>query len=198
LEWALEGVEPPRGLWHGYKAEEYGCDERIRDKTRKILLETDFFIITLGLSEVWYDEETGGVFWRAVPRQHYDPSRHKFRVCSMAETKAALTRIRELVVKHVPNAKLLFTLSPVPLAATFRPVGCITANSVSKAILRAALDEMLREAGDALNRSLFYWPSYEIVTDLFFSASAPTGDTHTRQLSTSSCACLKRSTASQA
>ncbi|WP_165838853.1 GSCFA domain-containing protein [Roseicella frigidaeris] len=169
LEWALEGVEPPDGLWHGYKAEQYGATETVRTRTRSALLDTQFFIITLGLSEVWYDEQTGGVFWRAVPVEHYDPGRHRFRVCSMAETKAALLRIHELVRRHVPDAKLLFTLSPVPLAATFRPVGCISANSASKAILRAALDEMLREAGPCLNRDLFYWPSYEIITDLFFS-----------------------------
>jgi hypothetical protein len=43
---------------------------------------------------------------------------------------------------------------------TFRDVSCITANQVSKAILRAALDEFLndvREEGYA-----YYWPSYEI------------------------------------
>jgi len=167
FEWALEGVDPPQGLWHGYRAEEYGCDERIREQTRQVLLDTEFFVVTLGLSEIWYDQETGGVFWRAVPQRHYDPTRHRFRVCSMAETKAALARIREIFGKYIPGAKLLFTLSPVPLAATFRPIGCVTANSASKAILRAALDEMFREA-DGVNSDLFYWPSYEIVSDLFF------------------------------
>jgi hypothetical protein len=167
FEWALEGVIPPEGLWHGHKAEDYGVDEAVRLRTRQVLLETEFFVITLGLSEIWYDEVTGGVFWRAVPLRHVDPARHRFRVCTMAETKQALVRIRELIARHVPAAKLLFTLSPVPLAATFREVGSLAANSVSKAILRAALDEMLREAGDALNRDLFYWPSYEIVNELF-------------------------------
>ncbi len=175
FEWALEGVDPPKGLWHGYKAEEYGCDERIRQQTRRILLGTEFFIVTLGLSEVWYDEETGGVFWRAVPQKHYDPARHRFRICTMAETKAALERIRDILATHVPNAKVLFTLSPVPLAATFRPSSCITANSASKAILRAALDEMLRESGERLNKDLFYWPSYEMVGDLFFHRFMPDG-----------------------
>lgn len=175
LEWALEGVDPPDGLWHGYKAEQYGADEKMRARTRSVLLETQFFIITLGLSEVWYDAQTNGVFWRAVPVEHYDPARHHFRVCTMAETKAALQRIHQIIRRHVPDAKLLFTLSPVPLAATFRPVGCISANSASKAILRAALDEMLREAGPGLNHDLFYWPSYEIITDLFFFRYGPDG-----------------------
>lgn len=101
MEWALEGVEPPQGLWHNYRAEAYGCDERIRDRTRRISLETEFFIVTLGLSKIWSDFETGGVFWRAVPKRHDDPARHHVRVCSLAETKATLARIRDLIGRPV-------------------------------------------------------------------------------------------------
>ena len=49
--------------------------------------------------------------------------------------------------------------------ATFRPVSCITANSASKAILRAAVDQAYREINEP--RAFFYWPSYEIVMDAF-------------------------------
>lgn len=167
FEWALEDIEPPQDLWHGYNAEKFGYNEGVKKRTRAAFLETDLFIITLGLSEVWYDEVSGGVFWRAVPLEHYDPLRHKFRVCSMIETKEKIAHIDALIRKHAPQAKVLFTLSPIPLAATFRPVGCISANSVSKAILRAALDEFLRENWDRVNHSLFYWPSYEVIQDLF-------------------------------
>ncbi|MGH6925416.1 MAG: GSCFA domain-containing protein [Propylenella sp.] len=175
FEWALENVAPPENLWHGYRAEEFGYDEEVRAKTAEAFRTTEFFIITLGLSEIWYDEHTGGVFWRAVPLEHYDPARHKFRVCSFAESKALIERIHSIVRRHVPRAKLLFTLSPIPLAATFRPIGCIAANSASKAILRAALDEFLRDHADELNETLFYFPSYEIITDLFFRRHEPDG-----------------------
>lgn len=168
FEWALDNVKPPENLWHGFKAEEFGYEEAIREKTRKIFLETDFFIITLGLSEVWYDEVSGGVFWRAVPKDHYDATRHKFRVCSFGETKANIEKIYDVISRHVPKAKILFTLSPVPLAATFRNVSCITASSVSKALLRSALDEFYRDHESELNDRLFYFPSYEIITYLFY------------------------------
>lgn len=167
LEWALLGKKPPENLWHGFKAEGFGYDEGIRRRTEKVFRETEFFIITLGLSEVWYDEVTGGVLWRAVPLESFDASRHKFRVNTIVETKADLERIHALIREHVPNAKILFTLSPIPLAATFRPVSCLTANSVSKAILRAALDEVIRDHGADLNTLLFYFPSYEIAQELF-------------------------------
>ncbi|SIR27785.1 GSCFA family protein [Rhizobium sp. RU35A] len=55
-------------------------------------------------------------------------------------------------------------MSPIPLMATFRPISCLTANSVSKSILRSAVDEMIRESTDS---RLHYFPSYEIVKDFF-------------------------------
>lgn len=169
FEWALEGKKIPEGLWHGWTAEEYGVNEEVRIATREAFLGTDFFIVTLGLSEVWYDEPTGEVFWRAVPVDRYDPTRHRFRVCSHAETKERIEKIYTLIRRHVPNAKVLFTLSPIPLAATFRDVSCLSANAVSKAILRAALDEFLREHSEDLNARLLYFPSYEIVNELFYA-----------------------------
>lgn len=81
----------------------------------------------------------------------------------MEENLANLEAIHALVRKHRPSAALVFTLSPVPLVATFRPVSCITANSVSKAILRVAVDELMRAHAD--DGALFYWPSYEIVKE---------------------------------
>jgi hypothetical protein len=60
---------------------------------------------------------------------------------------------------------VIFTLSPVPLIATFRPVSCISANSVSKAVLRVAVDELMRE--NRADDRLFYFPSFEIVTGYF-------------------------------
>ncbi len=167
FEWALEDKKIPEGLWHGWTAEEYGVSEDIRIATQKAFLSTDFFIVTLGLSEIWYDEPTGEVFWRAVPVGRYDATRHRFRVCSHAETKDRIEKIYALIRGHIPDAKVLFTLSPIPLAATFRDVSCLSANSVSKAILRVALDEFLREHSEDMNTRLFYFPSYEIVNELF-------------------------------
>ena len=175
FEWALEDKKQPTNLWHGFKAEGFGYDEDIRLRTRAVFLATDFFIITLGLSEIWYDELTGGTFWRAVPEMFFDAARHKFRVHSVAETKADIAAIHRLVRKHVPRAKILFTVSPIPLAATFRPVSCLTANAVSKAIIRAALDEFLRDNAGELNTGLFYFPSMELVQLGFIDPTGPDG-----------------------
>lgn len=52
--------------------------------------------------------------------------------------------------------------------ATFRPVSRITASSVSKATLRVAVDQLMRDCGDDAN--LYYFPSYEIVKEFFVDA----------------------------
>lgn len=165
FDWAYNGWKPPVQLWYGFKAENYGYDEQVRSATREMFDRTDVFILTLGLSEVWYDEPTGEVFWRAVPQSAYDPQRHKFRVTTVAENKDNLRAIYRTIRHRRPDARLIITLSPIPLVATFRPNSCITANSASKAILRAALDEFYREVSG--EGKLFYWPSYEIIQEAF-------------------------------
>ncbi|HEY9348946.1 MAG TPA: GSCFA domain-containing protein, partial [Inquilinus sp.] len=162
FEWAWLGKTPQADLWHGYDASQFGYDEAVRLRTKALFDEAELFVITLGLSEVWYDEPTGEVFWRAVPKDKYDPARHKFRVTSHAENLENLQAIHALIRGFRPDATVLFTVSPIPLTATFRPVTCLSANAVSKAILRAAMDEFFRRNAPSDPR-LFYFPSYDIV-----------------------------------
>jgi len=165
FEWAWENKVFEEELWHGYDARSFGYDEEVRLETKRLFDKTDLFILTFGLSEVWYDEVTGNVFWRTIPKDVYDPDRHRFRVSSVAENRDNILAIYALIRKHRPDAKMLVTLSPIPLIATFRDAGCLGANSVSKATLRVAIDEALRDVG--AEGHLHYWPSYEIVSDVF-------------------------------
>lgn len=165
FEWAFENKVFKSKIWHDKTGGEKAYDESVRQRTRSLFDKADIFILTLGLSEVWYDAITQEVFWHAVPTKDYDPARHKFRVSSVAENKHNLHEIYRIVKQHKPHAKIIFTLSPIPLVATFRPIPCMPANSASKAILRAALDEFFREIDD--EETAFYWPSYEIINDVF-------------------------------
>lgn len=164
FEWAWENRVPSVELWHGWKAEGYAYEERVRLATKALFDKADVFILTFGLSEIWYDEPSGGTFWRAIPEGKFDATRHKFRVATSAETLERLRRIYDLIRTHRPAATIVFTLSPIGLAATFRPVSCISANAVSKAVLRAAIDELYRSVVDP---NFFYFPAYEVVTSGF-------------------------------
>jgi hypothetical protein len=165
FEWAWEAKTPTVELWHGYDAKALGYDENVRRDTKEMLDNADTFILTLGLSEVWYDEPTGEVFWRAVPVEHFDPSRHKFRAATYQENLDNLDIIYSLIRHFRPTASIVLTLSPIPLKATFRRIPCVAANSASKAILRAGLDEFIRRR--STDENLFYFPSYEIVLGAF-------------------------------
>lgn len=170
FEWVWLNKQPKEETWHK------GDKSIIKhgDIERKMELErfnnADVFIITLGLSEIWHNKQTGDAFWRAIPSTQYDKSKHGFKVSTVQENKDNINTILSLINKHTPNAKVIMTLSPVPLMATFRPVSCITASSVSKSILRVVIDEIIREYD---KDNLYYWPSYEMVKEY---ARDPYGD----------------------
>jgi hypothetical protein len=165
FEWAFEGREFNEGLWRDKSGALVRPEDDVRQSTLSIFQSADVFILTFGLSEVWYDKSTGDVFWRAVPSEAFDPQRHGFRVSTVEENLDNMRAIVDLIRRHRPGAKIVMTLSPVPLIATFRPVSCISANSVSKAVLRVAIDELVRSGSGGSD--LFYFPSYEIVTGYF-------------------------------
>ncbi len=164
FEWAWLDRRPAADVWHGQDLKALGFGEDVRLATKNLFDEADLFIITLGLSEVWYDGPTGEVFWRAVPIEYFDPSRHKFRLSTYDDNLANLEAIVDLIRAHRPSAHILFTLSPVPLTATFRPIPCAVADAESKAILRAAVGQLMRSRAD---EKLHYFPSYEIVQRFF-------------------------------
>lgn len=166
FEWALENKKFDEDLWFDNDKTLAEYDEAIRAQTAQIFNQSEFFILTFGLSETWYNKRSGEAFWRAIPQHLYDESKHGFKLLEPEENFQNIERIYQLIRKHLgTQVKLLMTLSPIPLVATFRPVSCITANSFSKASLRCALDRMMRTYGQ--DKNLFYFPSFEIVKDYF-------------------------------
>jgi GSCFA family len=130
-----------------------------RERSLAGVREAGAFVFTLGLAEVWEDRKTGGVFWRGVPEEIFDAGRHAFRLSTVEENEANLVEIVELIRSENPTAPILLTLSPVPLAATFREISCMTADCVSKSVLRVALDRVMSRELEGV----YYWPSFEIV-----------------------------------
>lgn len=167
FDWVYKNQLPKEHLWHDENKNLIRHGEKEKLAFSNAILPANVFIITLGLSEVWCNKQTGEVFWRAIPEDQFDPTVHGFRVSTVKENKGNLRYIYNLIKRYNPNAKVIFTISPVPLYATFRPNSCITSNSVSKAILRVAMDEFYREVDGYNDDSLFYWPSYEIISDYF-------------------------------
>ena len=88
-----------------------------------------------------------------------DAGRHVFRLTTVEENARNLQEIVTLIRQMNAEAPIVLTLSPVPLLATFREISCLTADCVSKSVLRVAIDQVMTER----IQGLYYWPSFEIV-----------------------------------
>lgn len=164
FRWVIED-ESPTNYWHEPDGSRFGARDGERQAFLEDIKQCDGFIITLGVSEIWKDKHTDQILWRGVPRssQKEDPERFTFEMATVADTRKSLCDIQRLIRSVVPEATIVFTLSPVPLSATFRGISAVVANCASKSILRAALCEYFIANDDDRVR---YWPSYEIVTAL--------------------------------
>ena len=163
LLWAFDNKDIEKNTWYSSPDNLARKDSEIREETLKLLNHIDVFIITVGLSEVWYNKENNQVFWKAIPISEFDEKKHGFKLSTVDENTRNLEDICQIIKKNLPSAKIIFTLSPIPLMATFRNQSCITANSVSKSILRVALDNVLTKYKE--DDQIYYFPSYEITKD---------------------------------
>ncbi len=119
-------------------------------------------VMTLGLTEVWFDKQSG-LYLNYSPRRALVakyPERFELHVLSYADT---LTYLRQIVAllkgKCGAGQRILLTVSPVPLTATYTGRDVLVANGLSKAVLRTAADEIIAE-----NNHIDYFPSYESIT----------------------------------
>lgn len=162
MSWCVRGQSTGRG--YRYERGEGGEIREWTPETERLdyvqqLRDAGCFVFTLGLSEVWEDRETGQVFWRGVPAEIFDEDRHVHRLSTVDENEANIRTLIDLLRSLNPDAPVVLTLSPVPLQATFRSISCITADAVSKSVLRVALDNVM----NAGLPNVYYWPSFELV-----------------------------------
>jgi len=128
---------------------------------RRLWEELDVLVFTLGLTETWADRRDGAVFPACPGRGagEFDPERYGFRNLDVAENVAYLDRFLAILWELNPAARVILTVSPVPLVATMEPRHVLTSTVYSKAVLRVVADEVCRR-----HERVDYFPSYEIVT----------------------------------
>jgi hypothetical protein len=167
VRWAFREFTPAAKLWFIKDKRYFEATEERREKVRRSFEEGEVFVITLGLSEIWFDRIEEEPMWRTIPSHLYEPDRHVCRPATVAETLAALYELDRLAERFLAGKRFIVTLSPIPLVATFRDQSPVTANQSSKAILRAALDEFLDDSKIARKSRYHYFPSYELVLHMF-------------------------------
>lgn len=140
--------------------------ERHLAAVRAVFEESDVLVFTLGLTEAWRSLSDGAVFATApgVNGGVWDPERYEFVNFDVDQVRADLRRYCELARSVNPDVRILLTVSPVPLIATYEDRHVLVSTTWSKSVLRVA-------AEDAMARYDFvdYFPSYELIS----SASSP-------------------------
>lgn len=140
---------------------------------RRLFEQCDVFILTLGLTEVWVSDE-GGFAVPLPPGVVASPlagaagfSPKNLSVGEMTEELTAFIDDLRLVN---PGARVMLTVSPVPIIATFNERHVIVSNTYTKSALRVVAQQVCDLRGDVL-----YFPSYEIAVGhpklRFFDAS---------------------------
>lgn len=121
--------------------------------------EADLVILTLGLTETWFDRHTRLALTEAPsPRlRKQEPDRFGLKLLAYPECLAVLQSICTLLKRFgQQNVKVVVTVSPVALERTFAGQDVIIANMMSKSILRSAAGTLATHV-DGVD----YFPSYE-------------------------------------
>lgn len=134
--------------------------ERHFEAVRRAFETLDVFVFTLGLTELWRSREDGAAFplCPGVAGGDYAPERHEFINLGVDDIVADMTGVVERLRAVNPGARLILTVSPVPLVATAEPRHVMMSTMYSKSALRVACDVLSRSLANVA-----YFPSYEIV-----------------------------------
>jgi hypothetical protein len=120
--------------------------------------ESDLYILTLGLVEVW-KKKNNGRYAYAQPGDSHGGGHGEvdFVQSNFEENFSNLKKMVQLIQSKFPERHVVVTVSPVPLSHTFGGNDVFTANAESKAVLRAVAGQLSRDF-----RNVHYFPSFEI------------------------------------
>lgn len=129
---------------------------------RRMFKNLDIFVFTLGLTECWTSRLDGAAYPLApgVAGGAYVSEKHVFVNLGVGEVVADLKLFLQKLKLVNPKARVILTVSPVPLMATAeRDTHVLAATTYSKSVLRVAAQEIVNS-----HDNVYYFPSYEIIT----------------------------------
>lgn len=136
------------------------------------MAEADVVIVTLGLVEAWFDRESGlflntSPHPRAMQREARRvrlalpgdrPNRFLHMRPNFSFLRDKMHRLIHAIACHAPKARVVVSVSPVPLQATMTADDVVMSSSLSKSLLRVVAEDA-RASFDHVD----YFPSYEMV-----------------------------------
>lgn len=135
--------------------------EALFSAVRSMLENMDVFVFTLGLTEGWRSKIDGAVFPLApgVAGGFPDFDRYEFVNFTAEEVTTDLFKAVDLIRGINPSCRVIFTVSPVPLIATYENKHALVSTTYSKSVLRVAAENVSN-----ILDSIDYFGSYEIIT----------------------------------
>lgn len=132
---------------------------RIKEVTGRIV-QADAVVITLGLVEMWRDNQSG-LFFNTSPhplvmRRYRDRLQHMRPGYDFLKNR--LFELVERILAVAPQTKVILSVSPVPLQATMTADDVVASSTLSKCLLRVVA-EAARDAYPQVD----YFPSYEMI-----------------------------------
>lgn len=150
----------------GYNCEQDVIDSRLShfEKVRKMFINLDVFVFTLGLTESWKSNVDGAVFPLApgVVAGEMNNANYSFINFDVNDVSKDIYLFIDRLHKINPSAKVILTISPVPLIATYEKKHVLTSTVYSKSVLRSAVEGICDS-----HSHVAYFPSYEIITGSF-------------------------------
>ena len=130
-------------------------------RVARLFRQCDILIVTLGLTEYWAHRRTGRAYATCpgVIAGEFDPAHHVFRNASYVDAYKDVAKALKLIRRRNRSTRVLLTVSPVPLTATATGAHALSANTYSKATLRAVAGDLA--AQDPLTD---YFPAFEIIS----------------------------------
>ncbi len=128
---------------------------------RQLFESLDVFVFTLGLTESWEHKPDGAALPLApgVAGGQWDAEHYEFCNYSAGDVERDLLGFIDRLRSVNPSSRIVLTVSPVPLVATYEKRHVMMSTCLSKAILRVAAE------GCATKRSgVCYFPAFEIIT----------------------------------
>lgn len=128
---------------------------------KQSIKDASVFVFTLGLTERWINSTTQ-MEYSICPGTavgEYDERLHVFDNLGFDQIRDSLEQSIAILEQINPQIKILLTVSPVPLIATYQKKHVLVSTIAAKSTLRAAAEVVAQT-----NEHVDYFPSFEIIS----------------------------------
>lgn len=141
------------------------CSRNIMLKSLiKSIEDCDVFVFTLGLTERWVNKKNGYEYavCPGTVGGEFNEKLHAFSNLNNSDLYKELKSAIEIIRSINPHVKILLTVSPVPLVATYENKHVLVSTISSKCSLRSTVDRFITRS------YVDYFPSFELISSFPF------------------------------